>query len=249
MTRLNRIATCLREASIAMQDPTRADAVAAVGELTGTLALQQLQKVMREHRVGNIILQEQPLVSKETIPYQLLLDQVTQPTTANQQQEDYKAVTFGQAYIRFLQTHDFDPDDRSPIQYLLDDDDPELAYILLRYRQSHDFYHVLTGLPPTVVGELALKWLEFFQTGLPMTAMAGVVGIVGRGGGAMGNHQFLSTTDQYDLWNIYIPWAIRVGKYGMAPFGTLLNVYYEKEWDTPLHELQQRVGIQLAPQK
>jgi len=42
--------------------------------------------------------------------------------------------------------------------------------------QVHDFWHVLAGLPPTVMGELALKWFELVQTGLPLCAFSGVFG-------------------------------------------------------------------------
>lgn len=42
--------------------------------------------------------------------------------------------------------------------------------------QVHDFWHVLSGLPPTVVGEIALKWFEMMQTGLPVTALSAFVG-------------------------------------------------------------------------
>jgi len=39
---------------------------------------------------------------------------------------------------------------------------------MTRYREVHDFWHVLCELPPTVLGEITLKWLEAVQTGLPM---------------------------------------------------------------------------------
>lgn len=45
-----------------------------------------------------------------------------------------------------------------------------------RYREVHDLWHVLSGLPPTVEGELALKWFELVQTGLPVCALGAVVG-------------------------------------------------------------------------
>lgn len=63
----------------------------------------------------------------------------------------------------------FDPDARKPVQFI---DDPELQYTMLRYRQTHDFLHVLLDLPASVVGELALKWVEMSQTGLPMCAFS-----------------------------------------------------------------------------
>ncbi|KAL7575299.1 hypothetical protein ACA910_001824 [Epithemia clementina (nom. ined.)] len=263
----NRLVLLLREATIALRDPTRADAVATIGELTGSLALQELRQVMKEHPIGRRILDERPVVSKDSIPYQQLLDQAQQ-TMDN----DYRTLTFGQAYGRFLWTHGFDPDERCTVRYLSSsneqEEEEELAYIMLRYRQSHDFYHALTGLPPTVLGELALKWLELFQTGLPMTAFAGTFG---------GLLTLSSRHEQDLLWNVYLPWAQRVGRRRRrqttdssttatatptatetaaattstgtvgAPFGALLNVYYEKEWDTPLMDLQQRIGIEMAP--
>ena len=53
------------------------------------------------------------------------------------------------------------------------DGDDELAWIMTRYRQVHDMWHVLCGLPPTVLGEVALKWLELVQTRLPVAALSG----------------------------------------------------------------------------
>lgn len=47
---------------------------------------------------------------------------------------------------------------------------------MTRYRQVHDFWHVLSGMPPTLLGEIAVKWLEFVQTGLPMNALSSFVG-------------------------------------------------------------------------
>ena len=47
-------------------------------------------------------------------------------------------------------------------------EDEELAYVMSRYREVHDFWHVLSGLPPTELGEITLKWFEAVQTGLPM---------------------------------------------------------------------------------
>jgi len=48
----------------------------------------------------------------------------------------------------------------------------------------HDFWHVLCGLPPTVLGELALKWVEMVQTGLPVAAFSGLFGPLALSAGA-----------------------------------------------------------------
>jgi len=42
-------------------------------------------------------------------------------------------------------------------------DDDELAYVAARAREVHDMWHVLFGCPTTILGELALKALEFVQ--------------------------------------------------------------------------------------
>lgn len=54
----------------------------------------------------------------------------------------------------------FDPDDRPPVRFV---DDPELAYVARRAREAHDLWHVLFGCPTTVLGELAIKAIEFAQ--------------------------------------------------------------------------------------
>lgn len=220
----SRLSLAWQHAWTAFQDPTRADAVAAVGELTGTFALDRLVQVMQQE--APLLLQERPVVSKDTLPYQQLLQDAVDPTTNTN-------VTFGQAYGYFLKQHGFDPDERDPIRYL--ENDSDAAYVMLRYRQCHDFFHALTGLPPTVAGELGLKWLELFQTELPLAAVACTAGSLR-----------LESPDELQMvWQQYLPWAIRV--HHKMRFGQLLCVYYEKEFETPLDELRQRLGIEPAP--
>lgn len=224
----SRLSLFVHHATRALWDPTRAESVAIVGELTSEYTLQRLQKCMNAHSVGQRILNERPIVSQSTIPYQRLLE------SAKEQHNDSSPETFGQAYGKFLLQHGFDPDGRDPIRYLKD---KENAYILLRYRQCHDFWHVLYGLPPTVLGELALKHVELWQTGLPLAALS-----------ALGGRFFSleQPRERLILDEVYEPWARRTGQ--AMPYGTLLNVYYEEEWETPLEELRARLKIEPAPE-
>ena len=66
----------------------------------------------------------------------------------------------------------FDPNDRPPVRFV---DDEELAYVAARSREAHDMWHVLFECPTTVQGELALKALEFVQSGAPAPALAALV--------------------------------------------------------------------------
>ena len=57
------------------------------------------------------------------------------------------------------------PDTRLPVRFV---DDPELAYVMQRYREVHDLMHTVLGMNTKLVGEVAVKWVEGLQTGLPM---------------------------------------------------------------------------------
>ena len=54
-------------------------------------------------------------------------------------------------------------------------DDPELAYVITRARQVHDFWHVIFGCHTNAFGETALKAVEFVQVGGRVAGWAGVV--------------------------------------------------------------------------
>ena len=110
--------------------------------------------------------------------------------------------------------------------------DPELAYIMTRYRQTHDFIHTLAGLPPTVLGEVALKWLEMVQFRLPMNALSAFVGPLR-----------LSLEDQWVLMTKLVPWACVTGRQ-CAP---LITVMYEKYFEWPLDELRAELRLTAAP--
>ena len=234
---LQRVATLIHSSLTALNDPTRADAVAAVGEVTGSYALSKILAEMESNKVGRRILNERPIVD-ESIANQakelMSTRNINFHNPINAQRND-KSISFGIAYATFLQTHKFNPNERSSVRYI---SDPNLSYVMTRYRQCHDYWHVLTGLPPTVLGELALKWLELIQTGLPLAALSAT-------GGALGLTSGLSKLEREILLTVYLPWAIRVGG-NMKPY-SLMCVYYEEELETDLCTLRERMGIEVAP--
>jgi Coenzyme Q (ubiquinone) biosynthesis protein Coq4 len=123
----NRLAVAIHYATTAFSDPTRADAVAALGEITGPITLQRLANQMKRDAVGKRILKDRPIVSKATIPYDKFIQEAPVVDSI-----DGMDVTFGQAYGFFLKSHDFDPDERAEVRFV---EDEEQAYIMLRYRQ------------------------------------------------------------------------------------------------------------------
>ena len=107
-------------AAQALADPRNARAVGVVGETTGYLALRRMQQRMERHPIGRAVLHDRPLISSETLPLAYL--------------ESLPAESFGATYGRFLRKHDFSPDGRDAVQFV---DDPDLAYVMTRYRQVH----------------------------------------------------------------------------------------------------------------
>eukprot|EP00566_Odontella_aurita_P015950 CAMPEP_0113594560 /NCGR_PEP_ID=MMETSP0015_2-20120614/39152_1 /TAXON_ID=2838 /ORGANISM="Odontella" /LENGTH=281 /DNA_ID=CAMNT_0000501585 /DNA_START=74 /DNA_END=920 /DNA_ORIENTATION=- /assembly_acc=CAM_ASM_000160 len=208
---LQRISVAVHSATTALADPSRADAVAALGEVTGHMALYAMYDKMMLDPTGQRILRDRPIVDSKIIDLNALLKS--------------DEGTFGHVYAKFMQSHGFDPDERSNVRFI---SDPELSYIMLRYGSATIF----GMLPPTVLGELALKWVELLQTGLPVAALSATVGSLR-----------LSLRERDILHNIYLPWAVQVGKNSTF----LMNTYYEGEFETNIHVLRERIGIEPAP--
>ena len=136
--------------------------------------------------------------------------------------------TVGRAYAAWLDREGVTPDTRDPVRYI---DDPEEAYVMQRYRETHDFTHAITGLPVIIEGELAVKAFEFANTLLPMTALS-LVAVVR-----------LKPIERQRFWEIYLPWAVKNG----VQAEEVINVYWEEELETDVDVLRGRLGIEKPP--
>jgi ubiquinone biosynthesis protein COQ4 len=136
--------------------------------------------------------------------------------------------TVGRAYVTWLDREGVTPDSRDTVRYI---DDPECAYVMQRYRECHDFYHALTGLPIVREGEVALKAFEFANTGLPMTGLS--IGAVAT----------LKRRERQRFFEIYGPWALRNGLQAEE----VINVYWEEELEADVEALRKRLGVEKPP--
>lgn len=202
-------------AAAALLDPRRADMVAVLGETTGYAALSKLFSSMIQDTEGQQILLDKPRINSSI----LNLNELAKLPEG----------TLGHAYIRFLEDNQVTPDSRLPVQFV---DEPELAYIMQRYREAHDLFHTVLGMPTNMLGEVTVKWIEGIQTGLPMCI----------GGAIFGPLRFKPKQRQKYI-STYLPWAIRVGKSSKL----LMNVYFEKRWEQSLAELRQELSIEEPP--
>ncbi|CAM6127472.1 unnamed protein product [Calypogeia fissa] len=194
-------------------NPARADLVAALGETTGSLAFRRILARMRRSYEGQKVLLERPRVT----------------STSMARAWDMPSNTLGAAYAKFMGDRNFSPDDRPPVRFV---DSEDLAYAATRYREVHDFWHVLFNLPTSVMGELALKMVEFHQTGIPMCFLS-VAGASWR----------LKPKQRNYLFTHYAPWALRAG----ISASDLMCIYYEQHLHEDLEEVRKSWGIIPAP--
>ena len=69
--------------------------------------------------------------------------------------------TLGREYVRFLRDNGISPE---PFLVGPDAGEARVNYLILRYRQTHDIWHVVTGYKPDVDGELMLQAFTYAQT-------------------------------------------------------------------------------------
>lgn len=190
--------------------------IVALGELTAfSFVLRRLQQQMLLDPIGRQILRERPRMTSE-----LLLLEYLRLLPPN---------TIGRTYIEWLDKEGVSPDTRVAVKYI---DDEELAYIYQRYRECHDFYHAITGLPIVLEGEIALKAFEFINIGMPMSGM-----------GALLAPLRIKPQQKQRLYEIYFPWAIRLG----ANAKPLMNVYWERMLSADVNAFRDHMGIEQPP--
>ena len=193
--------------------PERADLVGAANETTGFFALRAARDRMRADASGARILRDRPRITAETL----------------ERARACAKGTLGHAWATFMNARAFDPNDRPPVRFV---DDEELAYVAARSREAHDMWHVLFECPTTVQGELALKALEFVQSGAPAPALAALVASAR-----------LEENERRFFFNRLVPWARRAG----ARAADLVCLPYEDELESELSELRMRWRIDVAP--
>lgn len=122
-------------------DPSRDDLISAFGDLTSELVLPRLRERMRADPEGMQILHDKPMINSEKLGG---LDRLAQMPSN----------TFGCKYAEFMRDNYITPDSRRPVLFIRD---AELAYVLLRYRQIHDFTHCILGKCSSIVLCLAVR--------------------------------------------------------------------------------------------
>ncbi|KAI9848539.1 MAG: Ubiquinone biosynthesis protein [Sclerophora amabilis] len=187
--------------------------IAALGEATATpYFIYRLRDAMLSSPTGRRILRDRPRITSTSVSMTRL--------------RALPANSVGRAYAGWLDREGVSPDTRDPVRYI---DDEECAYVMQRYRESHDFLHALTGLPVVVEGEVALKAFEWANTLLPMAGLS-LAALVR-----------LKPSERARFWAVYGPWAFRNGWKAKE----VINVYWEEVLEKDVDELRAELKIEV----
>jgi ubiquinone biosynthesis protein COQ4 len=184
-----------------------------VEEITGRPSYRRLLAELRSDPDGQRLLAEKPELSSDHIDYDELR---RMPVT-----------TLGGAYARHLDANMLSADYQAAATRHVDD--PEMAYLMRRFRQTHDVWHALLDLGVTGHEEVVIHAFSWGQLRLPVSAM--VIGF--------GSLKHLVLERRWGALRHSLVEAYRVG----ARARPLLPVVWEDQWAEPLEGVRARYNV------
>lgn len=139
--------------------------------------------------------------------------------------------TLGHAYAHFMKQHGLTPDvfDGPPDGI----SDPQVSYVMQRFRQTHDLWHVVTNAETDPAGEVALQAFTYAQTGAPGSAIIAALGML----------KTLVKSDQHARIVREVFAMMRLGRRADR-----LGVFaWEDHWATPLDEVRRMLKLPEDP--
>jgi ubiquinone biosynthesis protein COQ4 len=149
-----RARTVVRTLGTLARDPGRLDQVLILAEAVNAEAIGRAIEHIDEDPAGRALLADQPRIDRDHIDFDAL--------------RRLPDGTLGREYTRFLDSNGITPD---VFAKLPDVGDLRAAYVMLRMRQTHDLWHVLTGYQPDVRGEVLLQAFTYGQTRAPSSLL------------------------------------------------------------------------------
>jgi ubiquinone biosynthesis protein COQ4 len=135
--------------------------------------------------------------------------------------------TFGGAYVRHLDGNKITADYQAAATRHVDD--PDMAYLMRRFRQTHDVWHALLGIGITGHEEVLIHWFSFGQLRLPVSMLIMV----------FGSMKHLVLEQRWDAVRHSMTEAYRAGR----DADPLMPVYWEDLWEHPLEEVRARYHV------
>lgn len=190
-----------------MRDPGRLDQVLVFTQAVNAGVIARAAVRVTQTEAGRRLFAEMPRIDRAHVDFDAL--------------RRLPDGTLGREYVRFLDDNGISPE---PFEALPDVSDPRAAYIMLRTRQAHDLWHVLTGYAPDVRGEVLLQAFTYAQLRVPSALLLAFLGSL-----------------RWLKWNRALLRDIhRAYRRGRAT--TFLATFrWEDHWETPVCELRKQL--------
>jgi ubiquinone biosynthesis protein COQ4 len=196
-----------------MGDSTKTHEIHRVEEITGRPRFRSILAELEGSSEGRRLLDLRPELSSEHVDYAHL--------------RALPSDTLGGAYARHLDGNGITADYQAAATRHVDD--PDLAYLMRRFRQTHDVWHALLGLGIAGHEEVVIHSFSWGQLRLPVSAMIMVLGSL--------KHMVLER--RWGALRHSMSEAYRAGR-DAAP---LLGVIWEDVWDRPIDHVRAAYGI------
>ena len=195
-------------------DSTKTHEIHRVEEITGQPRFRRVLAELHDSDEGRRLLDERPELSSDCVDYDAL--------------RALPATTLGGAYARHLDDNGITADYQAAATRHVDD--PDIAYLMRRFRQTHDVWHALLGLGIAGHEEVVIHSFSWGQLQLPVSAMIMFFGTM--------KHMVLERrwgTLRHSMGEAY-----RAGREA-AP---LIGVIWEDLWSEPIDHVRAAYGVQ-----
>jgi ubiquinone biosynthesis protein COQ4 len=194
-------------------DSGKTEEIHRVEEITGRPRFRALVREYSETPEGRRLFAERPELASQQVDYDRL----------RRLPED----TLGGAYARHLDGNGITADYQAAATQLVDD--PDVAYLMRRFRQTHDLWHVLLGIGITGHEEVLIHWFSYGQLRLPVSALIML----------FGSMKHLVLERRWAALRRSTLEAYHAGK----DAAQLLPVYWEDLWEEPLARVRESYGV------
>lgn len=196
-----------------LRDSERTEEIHCVEELTGRTRYRRYLDAMRHDPEIQVLLRERPELSTARLDFDAL--------------RALPEHTLGGHYVRHLDRHHLTADSQATdTRY---ENDPDIAYLMRRFRQTHDVWHALLELGTQGHEEVIIHAFSWGQLRLPVSAMVVLFGTL--------KHIVLER--RWQALSRGLLEAYRIGR-DAAP---LLPVYWERVWAEPIDQVRQRYHL------
>ncbi len=186
------------------RDPGRLDQVLVFAQAVNAVSVARAATRIHEMPEGEKLLRERRRIDRAHVDFDAL--------------ERLPDGTLGREYARFLKDNEISPE---PFEQLPDVGDERIAFMMLRIRQTHDLWHVLTGYTPDIRGEVLLQMFSYAQLGVPSALLLALFGTLRYLGPSRALFRDLRTAYRRGKATAFLP-----------------TVAWEDRWETPIVDLR-----------